>query len=96
MMMSTLNKPDAIDLIDRLESENRNFREINVELLGALNASVTAIDDWLNTYAADHCDETHVKEAWQRIGDSGGTIAYIADIQKMNRQTIAKANEGRK
>jgi hypothetical protein len=34
--MSTLNQPDAIDLIDRLENENRKLRALNAELLEAL------------------------------------------------------------
>jgi hypothetical protein len=34
--MSTLNQPDAIDLIDGLENENRKLRALNAELRDAL------------------------------------------------------------
>ena len=52
-------------------------------LINALNAAITALDDWTNTYASDFCEEKRVKEAWKRIKDNGGTIAYIADTVKL-------------
>jgi hypothetical protein len=53
MMMSTLNKPDAIDLIDRLESENRKFREINTELLEALIRSERKLSAYVGVCSGD-------------------------------------------
>lgn len=53
------------------------------KLLEALNAAITALDDWTNTYASDFCDESRVAEAWRRIKDNGGTVAYIADTVKL-------------
>jgi len=41
-----------------------------------------ALDDWCTTYAHDFCDEESVRAAWDRIGQHGGTIAYIADLTK--------------
>ncbi len=58
-----------------------------VELESALKNSVTALDDWLNTYAAEMCDEKRVKEAMERIGPFG-TIGYIAHIQAANREAL--------
>ena len=62
-------------------------------LRDALAQSITAIDDWLNIDASDFCDESRVAEAWKRINDAGGTIAYIADIQKANRAALAATKE---
>ena len=54
----------------------------------ALCASITAIDDWLNIYAEEHCDDRRVKEARLRIQASGGTLAYIARVQQANRDAL--------
>lgn len=55
-------------------------------LCKALDAVILALDDWTNTYASDFCDETRVVEAWKRIKDNGGTIAYIADTVQQCRE----------
>jgi hypothetical protein len=81
--------------IDESMREIARLEGLNDELLAALKTSVIAIDDWLNTYAADHCNETHVIAARERISNSGGTLAYIADVQQKNRQTIAKVETRR-
>lgn len=60
----------------------------------ALDTSRVAIDDWLNTYAHDMCDEERVKEARDRIYKNGGTIAYIARIQEHNRSISAAQGDG--
>ena len=57
----------------------------------ALTESVTAIDDWLNTYAAEMCDEARVKEARDRI-QQYGTIGYIAHIQEANRKALEQGD----
>lgn len=54
----------------------------------ALQRSIVAIDDWLNTYASDLCDPKHVEEAENRIGEYG-TLAYIANVQEQNRAALA-------
>ena len=64
-----------------LEAENARLRE-------ALGNSVTAIDDWLNLYAPDHCDETRVEEAKMRVHEHG-TLYYIAIIQEANLAALA-------
>ena len=37
----------------------------------ALECSIIALDDWLNDYASELCDEQRVKEARQRINEFG-------------------------
>jgi hypothetical protein len=54
----------------------------------ALARSVTALDDWINTYASEFCDADRVAAAGKRIMDQGGTLAYIADIQEENRKAL--------
>ena len=60
------------------------------KLREALERSRIAIDDWLNIYAADQCDEKRVKEAMARVGEFG-TLAYIADVQQQNREALKDA-----
>lgn len=56
------------------------------QLIEVLNSAITALDDWTNTYAEDFCDKNRVKEAKNRIKNSGGTIAYIADTVLLCKQ----------
>lgn len=53
-----------------------------------LAAASIALDDWLHTYADDMCDQKYVKESFQHIGEHGGTIAYIADLQSRIRKVL--------
>lgn len=55
----------------------------------ALERSMLAIDDWLSTYASEHCDLDRVHEARARI-DCVGTLAYIASVQQQNREALGK------
>lgn len=59
------------------------------ELVARLSVSMTAIDDWLNTYADDMCDPDRVAEARARIGQFG-TLAYIAEVQTANRDVLSR------
>lgn len=61
--------------------------EENDRLRAALDRSRIALDDWLNTYAPDLCDEERVAEAERRIG-SVGTLFYIASVQEQNRAAL--------
>lgn len=56
-------------------------------LTAALTQSVTAIDDWLNIYAAEHCDAQRVKEAEKRVYEYG-TLSYITTVQERNRAAL--------
>ena len=60
------------------------------ELSAALRRSMTALDDWLNTYASEFCDEVRVKEAGERIMKEGGTLAYIADVQEQSHKALGE------
>ena len=60
------------------------------KLIKALKRSMTALDDWLNTYADDQCDPQRVAQAHERIRERG-TIGYIADVQKQNREALRSA-----
>ena len=65
-------------------------REKDMEMLRAgLERSSIALDDWVRTYASEHCSQERVRESWGRILRSGGTLAYIADIQEENRAILA-------
>ena len=59
-------------------------------LESALDASRIGLDDWLNTWASELCDEARIKEAWDRIMQHGGTIAYTADLNECNRTLLKK------
>lgn len=62
------------------------------QLIDALKTSITALDDWLNTYASELCNEERVKEAYQRIHQYG-TIGYIANVQLKNREALYDVNQ---
>jgi hypothetical protein len=66
----------------------QDLRAENERLRAALQTSMTAIDDWLNLFASDHCDERRVKEAQERV-HANGTIYYIATVQAANRAALA-------
>jgi hypothetical protein len=77
---------------DPLEQVTACARAILAErarLEPALRRSMIALDDWLNIYASDHCDEARVKEAQERVMQFG-TIGYIADVQEQNCAAIRK------
>lgn len=60
------------------------------ELTAALKASTVALDDWVNVYAPDMCDEKRVAEAKARLNE-GGTLWYIAVTQERNHAALASA-----
>jgi len=51
-------------------------------------ASRTVLSDWLHIYADDMCEPEKVEESRARINVSG-TLAYIANVQVLNRKTLA-------
>lgn len=57
-------------------------------LRAALKRSMVALDDWLHQYASEQCDEKRVNESWKRIHDEGGTLAYLARVQRQNREAL--------
>ena len=59
----------------------------------ALNQSFVAIDDWLHSYAPDHCNAQDVAETKKRLSEYG-TLWYIASIQKKIRETLRQPFPG--
>lgn len=77
------------DFIDAKDASITSLQSAADGLEEALEVSRIAIDDWLNTYAAELCDETRVHEARERIKEASGTLAYIAAVQTANRAALA-------
>ncbi len=70
--------------------EGRYFEMIDEERRSvetALQSAITALDDWLNTYASDFCDPQRVEEAQTRLQEHG-TIAYITDVTTQCRAAL--------
>lgn len=65
---------------------------IIAELAEAVKRSNLALNDWLHQYAGEFCNEAEVEAAMKRIG-AVGTIAYIADATKANRDALSKASQ---
>jgi hypothetical protein len=57
------------------------------KLESALRRSIAALDDWLHIFAPELSDEGVVTESYERVADLG-TIGYIADAQKQNREAL--------
>lgn len=53
----------------------------------ALQAAITALDDWTSVYASEQCNPERVAEAQERIGRVG-TIAYIAGVVTQCRRAL--------
>ena len=66
---------------------SREAYETIVVFKRALERSSIALDDWLNIYASEFCNENRVAEARKRVHEFG-TIAYIADTQEENRNAL--------
>ena len=59
------------------------------KLREALQAAQVALEDWMNVYAADMCDEKRVAEAKERIKQYG-TIGYIANTLGLIHEAISQ------
>lgn len=82
--LARLREGDALrDAAPRLLAAARR----EVKMREALKRSMIALDDWLNLYASDQCDATRVEEARKRINE-GGTLWYIANVQRQNREAL--------
>lgn len=70
--------------------EDRAFKMIDEDRNStqtALQSAITALDDWLNTYASEFCDPQRVEEAQTRLQEHG-TIAYITDVTTQCRAAL--------
>ena len=79
--------------IDRLYASLQTEVMAAEKTEAALRRSMVALDDWLNTYAEEFCDEQRVKEARERIKEFG-TIGYIAEVQQQNHAALSSTGEG--
>lgn len=50
------------------------------ERVDLLRDCLTALHDWINTYAAEFCKPERVAEAFDRIALKGGTLAYVGRL----------------
>lgn len=62
------------------------------EAVKVLERANTALNDWLNIYASDMCEENRVAEAHKRVSEYG-TIGYIADVTAEIRSVLATLGE---
>ncbi len=97
-------KPDRIaNLLDEAAIEIGNLRTTTVQLLemtnmnkqlltNALDDAILAIDDWINTYAEDLCDEDRVAQARQRLNEHG-TLHYLATVVQQCRDARESLND---
>jgi hypothetical protein len=60
--------------------------------VAALQISRTALNDWIVTYAEEESSLERVAEARERINEYG-LLAYIADVQKQNREAIKECDK---
>lgn len=80
------NWNDKQAAIDAWNNRNPSY----TELKSILERSARALDDWILTYASEHCDEKHVEEAWTRITNGGGTLAYTTELRTEIEELIDK------
>lgn len=64
------------------------------EIDAAMVQAMTAIDDWLSIHASDMCDDARVEESRKRVNEHG-TLWYIACVQKVNSDALAKLRDAR-
>ena len=73
-------KPDRIaDLLEEAANEITRLQEPLHLVTSALDAAILALDDWINTYAPEFCDEVRVAEAKSRLYENG-TLWYLANV----------------
>lgn len=83
---------EAFILADDLRMRLQEVEAARAEAVVALQRSMTALDDWINTYAPEFCKPERVEEARKRIWENG-TLAYIAEVQEDNRAAIRAYRE---
>lgn len=83
-------QPDIVNGMDAAECISYLARRVLAtdKMAEALSGSMETIDDWLNIYAEDFCNEDRVKEAKSRVYEHG-TLAYIAMRQEKNRAAFS-------
>ena len=70
-----------------------NRAEAIQDLVVAAEKAQEAMNVWVNTYAPEFCDKEHVENSRKIISESGGTLAYIADINEQIHEALAKLEQ---
>lgn len=70
---------------EQLQTENVEFRVL------LMRASM-ALDDWIVTYASDHCYPEQIESTQKRISAGGGTLAYVSDITDAITKALLKSS----
>ena len=70
-----------------------NHAEAIRDLVVAAKKAQEAMNVWVNTYAPEFCDKERVENSRKIISESGGTLAYIADINEQIHEALAKLGE---
>lgn len=63
------------------------------DLVVAAEKAKEAMKVWVNTYAPELCDKDRVENSRKIISESGGTLAYIADVNEQIHEALAKLEE---
>lgn len=74
------------DFVRKLERQRDRLAE-------ALGESAIALKDWGNTLPDGNFDPHEVAVTHMRIKNNGGTLAYIAGVQKLNYDALAEINK---
>lgn len=62
------------------------------KLRAALEAAITALNDWTTTVAPEFCDEEAVKQAQRRLRKDG-TLYYIATTIEQCKEALNNDND---
>jgi hypothetical protein len=95
----SLQRGDAVGIVEKVERYYReqasesHERSNDPNLLADLSV---ALDDWLHQYAPEHCDDDQVRTRAKRIFDMGGTLYYLAGLQKRIRAAIEQPSATRR
>jgi hypothetical protein len=79
------DKPGVHGYDSSARAQRSHERSNDPNLLADLSV---ALDDWLHQYAPEHCDDDQVRTRAKRIFDMGGTLYYLAGLQKRIRAAI--------
>lgn len=58
----------------------------------ALQSAIVALNDWMCIYAPEMCDESRVKDAYNRVYE-GGTLYYIATVVEQCNNALKEEND---
>lgn len=92
-LLEKATKEPSIRNQDSLDTYLAGRAEAIRDLVVAAKKAQEAMNVWVNTYAPEFCDKEHVENSRKIISESGGTLAYIADINEQIHEALAKLEE---